>query len=72
MQHKVKADFAKVKQMPYDDLYARLDSKEGETDLNMAVVNTVCGRKLEYAEETHADTGRTNSTQKGPAEPRSN
>ncbi|XP_051806753.1 uncharacterized protein LOC127534762 [Acanthochromis polyacanthus] len=33
MQHKVKVEVAKAKQGAYNDLYARLDSKEGETDL---------------------------------------
>ena len=33
MQHKVRVEVAKAKQGAYDDLYARLDSKEGETDL---------------------------------------
>ncbi|XP_051793709.1 uncharacterized protein LOC127530597 [Acanthochromis polyacanthus] len=33
MQRKVKVEVAKAKQGAYDDLYARLDSKEGETDL---------------------------------------
>ena len=33
MQHKVKVQVAKAKQRAYDDLYAKLDSKEGETDL---------------------------------------
>ena len=34
MQRKVKVQVAKAKQREYDDLYARLDSKEGETDLS--------------------------------------
>ena len=33
MQCKVKVEESKAKQKAYDDLYARLDSKEGETDL---------------------------------------
>ncbi|XP_051800420.1 uncharacterized protein LOC127532561 [Acanthochromis polyacanthus] len=33
MQRKVKVEVAKAKQGAYHDLYARLDSKEGETDL---------------------------------------
>ncbi|KAE8281679.1 hypothetical protein D5F01_LYC20678 [Larimichthys crocea] len=33
MQHKVRVEVAKAKQGAYDDLYASLDSKEGETDL---------------------------------------
>ena len=33
MQRKVKVEVAKAKQGAYDDLYARLDSKEGEIDL---------------------------------------
>ncbi|KAE8277169.1 hypothetical protein D5F01_LYC25016 [Larimichthys crocea] len=33
MQDEVKVEVAKAKQGAYDDLYARLDSKEGETDL---------------------------------------
>uniref|UniRef100_A0A3B3CHA6 B30.2/SPRY domain-containing protein n=1 Tax=Oryzias melastigma TaxID=30732 RepID=A0A3B3CHA6_ORYME len=33
MQRKVKVEVSKAKQRAYDDLYARLGSKEGETDL---------------------------------------
>ncbi|KAF7655639.1 hypothetical protein LDENG_00052670, partial [Lucifuga dentata] len=33
MKRKVKVEVAKAKQRAYNDLYARLDSKEGETDL---------------------------------------
>ena len=33
IQRKVKVEVAKAKQRAYDDLYARLDSKEGENDL---------------------------------------
>ncbi|RXN38888.1 Retrovirus-related Pol poly LINE-1 [Labeo rohita] len=33
MQRKVKVEVAKAKQRAYEDLYARLDSKEGEVDL---------------------------------------
>ncbi|KAE8288333.1 hypothetical protein D5F01_LYC12200 [Larimichthys crocea] len=33
MQHKVRVEVAKAKQGAYDDLYARLDSKEAVTDL---------------------------------------
>ena len=33
MQHKVKVQVAKAKQWANNNLYARLDSKEGETDL---------------------------------------
>ena len=33
MQYKVKVQVAKAKQRVHDDLYARLDSKEGQTDL---------------------------------------
>ena len=33
MQRKVKVEVAKAKQRAYDELYDRLDSKEGETDL---------------------------------------
>ena len=33
MQCKVKVEVSKAKQKAYDDLYASLDSKEGETDL---------------------------------------
>ena len=33
MQHKVKAEVAKARQRTYDDLHARVDSKDGETDL---------------------------------------
>ena len=33
MQHKVKVEVVKAKQSAYDDLYARFDRKEGETDL---------------------------------------
>ena len=34
MQCKVKVEVARAKQRAYNDLYARLDSKEGETDLH--------------------------------------
>ena len=34
MQCKLKVQVAKDKQRAYDDLYARFDSKEGETDLH--------------------------------------
>lgn len=33
MKVKVKVEVAKAKQMAYDDLHAKLDSKEGKTDL---------------------------------------
>ena len=33
MQYKVKVQVERVKQRAYNDLYARLDSKDGETDL---------------------------------------
>lgn len=32
MQHKVKLEVVKAKQRVYDDLHARLDSKEGDTN----------------------------------------
>ena len=34
MQYKVKVEVAKAKQRVYDDLYSRLDCKEGQTDLH--------------------------------------
>ena len=37
MQHKVKKEAAKAKQKAYDELYDRLDSKEGEQDLYQLV-----------------------------------
>ena len=33
MQHKVKVEVAKAKQRVFNDMYVRLDSEEGETDL---------------------------------------
>ena len=33
MQRKMKVEVAKAKQRVYPDLYAKLDSKKGETDL---------------------------------------
>ena len=35
MQCKVKIEIGKAKQRRYDDLYARLDSKDEETDLQV-------------------------------------